>query len=214
MILPKDIQQVYTSIKQKIIEGEYESNLSLKEIFLAERYGVKRVRIRQILQQLEIDCLVDRIPRKGAFVKPITSEYMQALFEMRAALEGMACRLAARRRNDKHVKEITNLFSTFEKSNDCNRLEGKAQIGELLHKFIRKNCKNVLIRNSLELIKPQISRIWRSGFNISGRFEKAFEDHKSILKAINERNESLAEELMRRHIFEAFEDYVNKLIRN
>lgn len=211
-MLPEDIQKIYETIKQEIIEGQYESGQALTEIPLAEKYGIKRTRIRQILRNLETDGLVEKIAGKGNFVKSITPEYLQGLFEMREALEAMACRLAARRRRDEDLEQLIKTFDNFEKNTDGNDLERKAELGEILHQFIRQSCRNPLIINSLELIKIQTTRIWRGGLSISGRFSKAFEGHKEILKAIKDRDEDLAEKIMKRHIAEAFRDYLDEIL--
>ena len=68
----EEVQRVYEEIKNGILDETYEPGQALPEIPLAQKYGVKRTRIRQIFQKLERDTLVEIIPARGAFVKPIS----------------------------------------------------------------------------------------------------------------------------------------------
>jgi len=207
----KDIQLVYEDLKAKIINDVYSSGQPLSEEPLAAQYGVKRTRIRQILQELENEGLVDRIPGKGAFVASITSEDLQEIFDMREALEGMASRLAARRREDDEVERIIELFERIEKHSADTELEYYVEIGEKLHQFILQSCNNSMIANTMERLRTRIMRIWKGGLSIPGRIDKAFEEHKEILTAIKDRDEDLAEQRMRQHISSAFKEYIKEM---
>ncbi|MBW1714452.1 MAG: GntR family transcriptional regulator [Deltaproteobacteria bacterium] len=207
----KDIQSVYEDIKAKIINDVYSSGQPLPEEPLAIQYGIKRTRIRQILQELENECLVDRFPGKGAFVKNITSKDLQEIFEMREALEGMASRLAARRREDDTLETIIELFERSEKHSADTELENYIEIGEKLHQFILQSCSNSMIANTMERLRTSIMRIWKGGLRIPGRIDKAFEEHKEILSAIKERDEDVAEQRMRQHISSAFKEYIEEI---
>lgn len=206
-----EVQEVYETIKQKILERTYLPGQPLPEMALAEAYNIKRTRVRQILAALENDGLVEKLPAKGAFVKAITPEFLHALFETREALEPMAARLAARRRDDAELAELVALFETHEKTDQECGLEQKTDIGGVLHRFIRKSCGNDMIANYLEMIELQTRRVWREGLAIEGRINKAFEDHKKLLRFIENRDEESAEAFMRRHIAEASAEYLSVL---
>lgn len=210
-MLSGEVHSVYETIKQKILDGNYAPGQPLVEMTLAETYNIKRTRVRQILSKLEGDRLVEKLPAKGAFVKPITPELLQALFEAREALEPMAARLAARRRDAAELQEVIALFEEHDRSGDGNGLERKAEIGDVLHAFIRRSSRNEIICSSLELVELQTRRVWREGLTIEGRILKAFEEHKKLLECLKNQDEQGAEDVMRRHIADASADYFNVL---
>ena len=111
-----EVRSAYETIKQKILDGGYAPGQPLGEMALAEAYQIKRTRVRQILSKLENDRLVEKLPAKGTFVKPITPELLQAVFEIREALEPMAARLAARRRDEAELQKIAALFDEHERA--------------------------------------------------------------------------------------------------
>lgn len=207
-MFPDEVHHVYKQIKGKILKGDYAQGQPLPEIPLAAEYGIKRTRIRQIIQKLESEALIERIPNKGAFIKSITPKDLQEIFEMREALEGMAARLAARRRIDNELDRLIALF----KKNENSDLRTKVKIGDQLHEFILQSSDNRMIVNTIGPLKTQIRRIWKAGLIIPGRINKAFNEHKDILAALRKKDEALAERKMREHLSNAFREYINVIL--
>ena len=215
MIFPEDVQRVYEEIKDGILDEVYKPGQPLPEIPLAQKYGVKRTRIRQIFQKLERDTLVEIIPSRGAFVKPISTTELQEIFEIREALEGIAARLAARKRRDGDIDEILKSLETIQNNPTNDDLEKKVQVGRALHEFILRSAGNKKMIGILEPLQIQVTRIWKRGILLSPeRINKAFREHIEILTALKEKDEVTAEYRMREHISNAFKDYVRILILN
>jgi DNA-binding GntR family transcriptional regulator len=207
-MLPKEAERIYEAMKGKIINGEYAPGFPLSEIPLSIEYGTKRTRIRQILQRLERESLVEIFPHRGAFVKPITSKDLQEIFEMREAIESMAARLCARRRDDQALRQICDLFEKYRKPPTDGYLKEKIEMGDRLHQFIMENSKNGRIVDTMQHLKLQIMRVWEVGIRIPDRINSAFREHLEILSAVMERDEALAERKMKEHISNAFRDYI------
>jgi DNA-binding GntR family transcriptional regulator len=64
---------------------------------LQDRLGVGRTPVREALQRLERECLVEVYPRRGIFVSNVNVLDLAVLSEVRGVLEGFAARLAAER---------------------------------------------------------------------------------------------------------------------
>ena len=211
----EDVQKVYEEIRNGILDEIYEPGQPLPEILFAQKYGVKRTRIRQIFQKLERDGLVEIIPAKGAFVKPISMIEFQEIFEIREALEGIAARLAARKRRDEDIEKIIKEFEVIKDEQRDDNLETKVRVGGTLHELILRNSGNKKIINILEPLQTQVTRIWKRGIFLSpDRINRAFKEHVEILMALKEKDEVLSERKMREHIANAFKDYIRMLILN
>lgn len=207
-MVPQKTESVCEQIRRKIIRGDYPPGAPLSEIPLAREYNVTRARIRQALQKLEEESLVERFPYRGAFVKPITPKELQEIFEIREALESVAARLAARRRDEEPLKALKLLFEKYRRSSSQSCLKEKIEIGERLHQFIVESSKNGKIIETMQRLRFPIMRIWEVGFRIPDRIQNAFREHLAILRAIAEGKEDLAERTMRAHISKAFKDYI------
>ena len=83
---------VREAIRELVIGGELRPGDRLVERQLAERLGVSRVPVREALRQLAHEGLVDERPTRGMVVRRLGDEDVEALFEVRAALESILCR--------------------------------------------------------------------------------------------------------------------------
>jgi DNA-binding GntR family transcriptional regulator len=81
---------VLDAIREAIINGNLKPRERLMEIQLAEELGVSRTPIREALRKLELEGFIVMIPRKGAYVADISFKDIADVFEIRAALEGLA----------------------------------------------------------------------------------------------------------------------------
>ena len=205
---PPEVLQVFEKIKSDITNGIYAQGESLCEIPLAKKYGIKRTRIHQIINELEKLKLVDKVPSKGAFVKIITAKDLQEIFELKEAVEGMAAKLAARRRRDDQLAEMISDFDEAKRSFSGTDFDGKLKIGEKLHQFILANCDNIRIVHTMTPVMLEMIRIWNKGINIPERIDKAFNEHVDILAAIRDKDEAQAEMKMKLHISTAYKDYM------
>ena len=83
-------EQVYTRLRNSILEGEYHGNQQLRESELTERYGVSRSPVREALKQLVGDGLAYNIPNRGVFVRQITEADVESIFDIRILVERYA----------------------------------------------------------------------------------------------------------------------------
>lgn len=89
--------QVLRRIRAGIIDGRYPLGSRLRERDLSVELGVSRVPVREALQQLAREGFVSSAPRRGAVVRMLTPRDVEELFDIRAHLETLAAREAARR---------------------------------------------------------------------------------------------------------------------
>ena len=123
----------------------------------------------------------------------------QEIFEIREALEGIAARLAARKRRDEEIEKIIQEFEALKDDQGDDNLERKVRLGGTLHEFILRSAGNKKIIGILEPLQTQVRRIWNRGILLSPeRINKAFNEHIEILRVLQAKDEATAERRMRR----------------
>ncbi|TQS44432.1 GntR family transcriptional regulator [Cryptosporangium phraense] len=90
-------QQIYATLREGIIRGEYPQGSRLAEQRLAEKLDVSRVPLREAVPLLERDGFVETLPRRGAIVASWSISATKDLFDLRSVLEVGATVHAARR---------------------------------------------------------------------------------------------------------------------
>ncbi len=90
-------ERVAETLRDRILRGEFPAGTHLQEIPLSEAMGVSRTPIRSALQAIAAEGLLDYLPKRGYTVREFSLAEIETAHEVRANLEGMACRLAAER---------------------------------------------------------------------------------------------------------------------
>jgi len=195
--------RAYESIKADIIVGQLQQGNKIIEADLALKYGISRGPLREAIHRLEQNKLVVRIPHAGSRVVTLDHKLMADIYTAREALEGMAARLAARLMPDNDIQSLYQLLDMHE--NAISETAGKTYFqreGDIdFHYRIAVASQNQWI---LENLNGELYQLIRMGRHQSGqtpsRPGKALTQHRQIVSAIEQRDEELAEILMRRHI--------------
>ena len=79
--------KAYTIIKERILSGFYEPNTMLNEVALSDELGISRTPIREALNDLEHEMLVNVLPKKGTQVSEINFDVVRDIFQVRMLIE-------------------------------------------------------------------------------------------------------------------------------
>ncbi len=188
---------------EAIVEGELAPGSKISEPELAKQFQVSRGTLREALMRVEGLGLIERIPHIGARVIQLSPTKLVELYAVREALEGMAARLAARNITEIELAGLESLLSTH--STHIDQVEGASyfhQQGDFdFHYRIIQASRNQQLIGLLCDELYHLLRMYRYQSPRShSRPVEALEEHKFILRAIRQRDEELAEMLMRRHI--------------
>jgi DNA-binding GntR family transcriptional regulator len=88
-------QQAYEFIQQRIVSGELAAGDVISEHSVAREIGISRTPVREAIQQLESEGLVEQVARYGTIVRRPERRDVVELYELREALECFAVRRAA-----------------------------------------------------------------------------------------------------------------------
>lgn len=197
--VPVYVVQVGEMLKKDILNGKYLPGDRLNELELAASMGVSRSPIREALQRLAKEGLVELNPRKGVFVAKLTLEEVQELFELRETLEIKSAELAAQRITDDELNQLSKLLD--DTSDIIQRKKYRQYPWNLdFHKQIASCTKNRYLEEKIYDINVHLLLVrHKSGAEI-GRAEKALWEHKKTFEALKKRDVSLAKKLMEEHI--------------
>ena len=207
--------KTFLQLRVDIVEGAIPAGSKLSETELSTKYQVSRAVIREAINRLESCHLVERKANVGARIVSLTPEGLIQLYQVREALEGMAARLAAKNMSDEEIADLTALLD-----NHFQTVKGGEsyyqEAGDLdFHYRIILGSKNqhlieVLVNGIYHLI-----RMYRVQLGMAGpRVTTAFDEHKHVVQAFANRDEELAEMLMRRHILYSKNNIERKLLQS
>ncbi|MDA8440811.1 MAG: GntR family transcriptional regulator [Peptococcaceae bacterium] len=204
---------VFESLREAIIGGVLKPGERLMEIQLAEEMGVSRTPVREAIRKLELEAFVVMIPRKGAYVAGISLKDIADVFEIRAALEGLAAGLSAERITDEELEEMERLLVRKAEIIENNNLDLIVEVDTAFHAIMYKASRNERLVQILSNLREQIQRFRATSLAVPGRMREALEEHRMITEALSERNVTLAQQLATEHIENA-ENVMLESLRN
>lgn len=192
---------VFNTLRQAILTGDFLPGERLMEVTLAKRLGVSRTPVREAIRKLELEGLVDMIPRKGAAVARITVSDLKDVLEVRCHLEEFAASIACDRITEEEKAQLTVALKAFEQAIEDKDLRLIAQRDVEFHDVIFRATKNKRLLQIINNLREQIYRYRIEYIKDFGYHETLVKEHKEILDAIFSGNKEAAEKIMRTHIY-------------
>ncbi|MDW7669250.1 MAG: GntR family transcriptional regulator [Bacillota bacterium] len=196
---------VFESIRKGILNGYFKPGERIIESQLAEKMNVSRTPIREALRRLEVENLVENLPRKGMIVSTLKDSQVIEIFNIRGALEGLAVDIAI-----DHLDEelINNLQTCIDKMSEAivkDNIEMQIRYNTKFHEHILCKTDSPMLVNMLHNLKEQIQRYRYQSLSLQGRPEISLNEHKNILKFLKDKNKEEAEKYIKDHIKKAGE---------
>ncbi|AKQ54338.1 GntR family transcriptional regulator [Bordetella hinzii] len=193
---------VFDQVLDAIYQGRLAPGSVINEVALAQEFGVSRGPVREAVRRLQGIQLITREPYMKARVVTLSAESALELFQMRMALEGVACNLATRRMSDADIEQLlAELDEDRQRRQQAAQgLAPKPRVFDFHERIVRASGNQRII-NSLCGDLYHLLRVYRrhSG-TVLERKDDAYAEHWQILRAIRARDPELAESLMRSHI--------------
>jgi GntR family transcriptional regulator, vanillate catabolism transcriptional regulator len=211
-------EAVLLRMRGLILSGELEPGSRLQEATLAARLGVSRTPVRLSLSVLEKEGLVRGAPNRGFMVRTFTIEEVMAAYDVRAVLEGFACRLVAELGlQPAHGHALGECLGEGDRLLavgyfDASTIRSWSNMNGRFHSTIIEASGNtclaeaILAANQHPLAAPS-SIIFRTS-NLARLFEcmrQAQREHAVIVDSLQRRTASRAEALMVEHVYQSRE---------
>ncbi|MDR7522695.1 MAG: GntR family transcriptional regulator [Armatimonadota bacterium] len=195
---------VLRKLRDAILSGRFQPGQRLLERELVEQMGVSRTPIREAMRKLELEGLVTTTPYKGPVVTTPTLEDAQALFEVRAALEGQAVALFTRRANGVALERLRACVSQAERGLLRRHLREVLAANNAFHDAIAAGCGNALLESMLANLRARIVLLRVESLSFPGRPPHSVAEHRAIVRRIARRDAAGAKRLMEAHIMHAW----------
>ena len=201
----------YERVREAIVRGELRPNQRLVEAELAEWLQVSRTPLREALARLAGEGLI-LSQRRGWVVREHTANEISEIHEVRAALEGMAAYLAAKRATDEQIQHLIALHAHATENPSLAQEPGLylVEYNDAFHEAVVSCAENERLRHFIRLNREffftyRLARMYS--------FEEArasIAGHDEVVEALKARDADGAEAAMREHILQARDVILSK----
>ncbi len=187
-------------IRQQIRASRLVPGQRLVEVDIIRQTGGSRFKVREALQRLAAEGLVEIEEFRGASVRGASMDEVRQLYRARAALEGMCAGDFTRKAN---AKERSRLQTLAQQMEDCVADGSPELFGRLnseWHTLIMQVSGNPVIESMVKRLNTPVHHLLFETFYRGSRLRQAVEDHRQILAAVLAGDAEQAEAAMRLHI--------------
>lgn len=204
---PDLVDQVYQALLGAIADGTLLPGARLTQEEIAQQLAVSRQPVLQALRLLKQDGLVLDAPGRGVQVAPLTAAGTAAVYQVRGALDALAARLAAERREALDAK----LIERGRKAARGRNVQAMIDADAAFHNAVYAASGNPLIERSAHLHWAHIRRAMGASLQAATVRDSVWDEHEAIATAIAEGDAERAERLMREHAARASEHITRRL---
>lgn len=188
---------VAASLRKLIATGEVEDGARLVERDLAERFSVSRIPMREALQKLEAEGLIEINRNRGAVVRTLTLDDVEEIYSLRMLLEGDAIYRAVKRMDEEALARVELVHRLLGEAKSRDR---QGELNREFHELLYAGCGNGRQIRSIRELRGQVERYERVQSTLL-KDTNAFQlEHAAILKACQDGNARLAKAMTVEHL--------------
>lgn len=195
--------RAYEAIKESLLKMDLADPSvedRIDERGLAEKLGVSRTPLREAINRLVVEGFLRVVPRKGIYVVKKSKQEIVEILLIRAALEGLAARLATKHATENDIKRMKQIFASFNSKTRKRDFLKFSKANVEFHEFVLKLSHYRVLIHMASSVFEHMRWIRTKAAGFEERFEEAHKGHMQIIKAIEEKKPNLAEKYMKTHI--------------
>ena len=192
-----DRDAIYAELRRDIMEGALPPSAPLREMSLAERFGVSRTPVRDVLSRLEQAGLATRGGR-GLEVASIDPQTVVQIYDLRILLEVEATGQAAEQRS---VRDVLRLQALVERDQALDDPDDRVRVQSNLefHRAVWDAAHNPVLQDLLGRLSEHLVHAPHSTLSVGDRWPESLREHHAIVDAIEARDVEAARQLAREH---------------
>jgi DNA-binding GntR family transcriptional regulator len=181
-------KRIYEHLREQLLNGEIAPLEHLIEAKIAKEIGTSRTPVREALHSLELEGLIESIPRVGYVVKPTSEQEVEEICEIRMAIEGVAVRWAMEKAHKKLIEELKKNISLSDEKVSKGDVKAFVDMDAQFHEIISKFSGSKRLRELAQTLRRHMLRYRIQSIYSVDNVLRAIDGHKGILRAIGKRN--------------------------
>ncbi|NIM91870.1 MAG: FCD domain-containing protein [Candidatus Aminicenantes bacterium] len=202
-IIPKTLSQsIYNYLKEAIISHQLKANQRINEKEIAELFQVSITPVREAVLRLGAEGFVDSNFHREAMVSKVSYQELKEIFQVLGVLDSLAAGLILDTLNQDELKELESLTKKMERHCHLNSIDKYLELNISIHNKIWDSIPNKFLQTTLRYVNAQTLRYsyaFLQAYRKQGVLKRSLDEHKEILKALNNKNKKKLKGLMSKH---------------
>lgn len=194
------VDRIYSQLKQMAMNYKFRPGEPLNEVELAASFGVSRTPLREVLNRLVAEGLLDFVPRRGFSCRPLETKMIFDLYEVRCGLEMMSTKLATERATDAELAHLVTFWKAASEQFSAYSPIECAQCDEAFHDQIATLSRNAELVRALKTVNARAHYLRLVSMEKEPFRQNTCDEHHIILSAMQKRNAEAAAMCMSAHV--------------
>jgi len=199
-------RRVYTRLRELILGGEYVPHERLYETKISEEIGASRTPVREALHSLELEGLIECLPKVGYVVKPISDEEIAEICEIRGLIEGLATRWAVEKAKETLIDELTKNINVSQAKAEQGKAGAFVDLDAQFHEIIARLSGSKRLLELAQALRHHMLRYRVQSIYAIDNVLRAIEGHKGILASIQTGDIDEINRAIRKHLEQSKKD--------
>lgn len=202
-------RRVYSQLREQILRGVYRPYERLFETKISEEIGASRTPVREALHNLELEGLIECLPKVGYRVKPISDEEVAEICEIRSLIEGLAARWAAAKARPRLIEELKKNIAASQVKTDKGQVRAFVELDGQFHEIIARLSGSTRLLELAQTLRHHMLRYRIQSIYSLDNVLRAIEGHKIILASIEKGDMEAITAAIRSHLEQAKKDILH-----
>lgn len=179
-------ERVYYLVQRAIISGELQPGQRVRDLDLAAQLGVSRTPVREALQRLEDEGLVETLPGALTRIVPLDTQAAREAFPVVAVLHALATRLAVETLTEQDLASLRQANESLVAALEAGDVTRAIQADDRFHDVFVRASANSEIQHALDRLMPKVRRLEYAQFGSLAGHTSVLQ-HQAIIAACEKR---------------------------
>ncbi len=192
-------EHIADMLREAILDGELKPGEALIESDLANVFKVSRAPLREALQVLTTEGLVEVFPYHGTIVRTLTAKDIEELYSLRTVLETFAVQRVIERADTAAVEQLTEIYAAMHQAAMAGDLKSVSREDRSFHTTLIKLSQHDLLLTMWHMVYNRVRQVMVLRNQKNRDPVQIAANHVPILDAIAARDLPLAITLIQKH---------------
>ena len=196
-------ERILTALRDAILSGEFKPGQTLIETELASQLGVSRAPLREALQILNSEGLVETVPYRGTTVRRLTQKDIEEIYSLRSVLESFAVRRLIAQNEAETIVPLRELYVAMLAAADENDIRRVNMIDRDFHDTLIDLSEHSMLQASWNMVAVRIRQVMALRNMSNNDLRQVALNHLPLLEALEQGDAEKAVAIIEKHVASA-----------
>lgn len=202
----------YERLKDAIKHADLQPGEPLSETRISETLGISRTPVREALQQLSKEGLVQIVPGRAVTIPSPSMQDVFSVVHVRSLLEPELVRLVSESASGRDLTELRESLETMEQAAENDDRVTWSRADTRFHDLLSDLCPNELLGQMVLEMRNRMHHLTIDSQTSASRIRECTQEHRDVVEAIASHESQQAERTMRHHLEQLRDSMFKRLV--